>query len=70
MKEIQIKVNGMVCEGCENRVKNALSTITGVEKVEANYETGKVIVLVSEEVSKMVLEEKIDDIGFEVEKED
>ncbi len=70
MKEIEIKVKGMVCGGCENRVKNALSTITGVEKVEANYETGKVIVLASEEVSKMVLEEKIDDIGFEVEKED
>ena len=27
MKEINIKVSGMVCGGCENRVRNAISTI-------------------------------------------
>ena len=31
LKEIEIKVKGMMCEGCENRIKNALSTINGVE---------------------------------------
>ena len=34
MKEINIKVKGMMCEGCENRIKNAVSTINGVESVE------------------------------------
>ena len=58
----------MVCEGCENRVKNALSTIEGVDKVEANYETGKVVVSINKEIEKSVLEEKIDDLGFEVER--
>ncbi len=66
MKEIKIKVNGMVCEGCENRVKNALSTIDGIEKVEANYKTGDVIVFSNKEIEKEVIEEKIDDLGFEV----
>ena len=37
MKETIINVKGMVCNGCENRVKNALKTIDGVEDVEANY---------------------------------
>lgn len=69
MKELEIKVNGMVCEGCENRVKNALSTIEGVEKVEASHKTGIVKVLANEKVEKSVLEEKIDDIGFETVKE-
>lgn len=70
MKETKIKVNGMVCEGCENRVKNALSTIDGVQSVEASYKTGEVTVTSNEEVPKTTLEEKIDDIGFEVVKED
>lgn len=70
MKEIKIKVKGMVCEGCENRVKNALSTIKGLEKIEASYQKGEVIILTKEEISKSIVEEKIEDIGFEVVKED
>ena len=70
MKEIKIKVNGMMCQGCENRVKNSLMTIEGIEKVEADYTTGIVIVTSNDNVAKELMEEKIDDIGFEVIKED
>ncbi len=69
MKEFKIKVNGMVCTGCENRVKNALSTIDGVKEVIADYKTGDVEVVAQDNVELNVLEEKIDDIGFEVVKE-
>ena len=31
MKEIVLKVNGMMCGGCENRVKNVVQNIDGVE---------------------------------------
>ena len=64
MKEFKIKVNGMVCTGCENRVKNALSTIDGVESVEASFKTGIVTVTTNKELDKSLLEDKIDDIGF------
>ena len=70
MKEIIIKVEGTVCNGCENRVQNALKTIEGVEKVEANHTNGTVIITSKDEVKKEILEEKIEDIGFEVVKED
>lgn len=69
MKEFKINVNGMVCTGCENRVKNALSTIDGVKEVEADFKTGQVRVKAQENVALDMLEEKIDDIGFEVVKE-
>lgn len=68
MKEIKINVKGMVCSGCENRVKNALGDIEGVEEVKANHETGIVEIKTSKEIEKSRLEEKIEDIGFEVEK--
>ena len=68
MKETTLKVKGMVCGGCENRVKNALEEIEGVENVEASFETGLVKIKSKDDVKKETLEETIDDIGFEVEK--
>ena len=50
MKETIINVKGMVCGGCENRVKNALGTIEGIGEVEADYNTGIVKVLHNENV--------------------
>lgn len=66
MKEIIIKVEGMMCTGCENRIKNALSLIEGVAQVEANHEKGIVKVILEKEISKDILEEKITDLGFEI----
>lgn len=66
MKETIIKVEGMVCNGCENRVQNALKTIKGVENVVANHTNGTVTVTLSNEVEENTLKEKIEDIGFEV----
>ncbi len=69
MKETIIKVEGMVCGGCENRVQNVLKTIEGVENVVANHTNGTVTITAKEEVSESVMKEKIEDIGFKV-KED
>lgn len=66
MKECTIKVEGMVCGGCENRVKNAVSTIDGVENVVADHNTGIVTVTSKEDLDLNQIKEKIEDIGFEV----
>ena len=66
MKEIEIKVKGMVCEGCENRLKAVLSVIDGVKSVEANHNSGIVTVNAREDIDITILKEAIVDIGFEV----
>lgn len=66
MKEINLKVEGMMCEGCENRIKNALSNIEGVESVEASHIEKTVKVVTNGEVDIEEIEDKIDDLGFEV----
>ena len=66
MKECTIKVEGMVCGGWENRVKNAVSTIDGVENVVADHNTGIVTVTSKEDLDLNQIKEKIEDIGFEV----
>lgn len=69
MKETIIKVNGMSCSGCENRIQNALKNIQGVENVVANHKLGTVTISCNNEISISLLEEKIEDIGFDVVKE-
>ncbi len=70
MNEINLKIKGMMCSGCENRVKNAVENIEGVEKVTADHATGAVKVLCNENVSKNSIEEVVEDIGYEVVRND
>ncbi len=70
MKETILTVNGMMCGGCENRVKNAIKNIEGIENVIADHNTGKVTVTSNNEVSKEIIKETLQDIGYEVVKED
>ena len=66
MKEISLKVNGMVCGGCEKRVQNVLKNIEGVEEAIANYNDNIVKIVLNENVSIDELKNTINDIGFEV----
>lgn len=69
MKEINLKVKGMHCEGCENRIKNLLSTIDGIEEVIANHIDGTVLIKTNKEVDIEDIKEKIEDLGFENEEQ-
>ncbi len=66
MKEIVLKVEGMMCEGCENRIKNAVGSIDGVVDVSAKHDTGIVKVIAKENVTEDLIKERIEDIGFSV----
>lgn len=66
MNEISLKIKGMMCNGCENRVKNALSNLDGIEKVNANYTTGEVIIYCNNTIDKKIIEDTIEDIGYEI----
>lgn len=63
MKEVILKVQGMACEGCENRIQNALKNIEGIEKVVANHKEGTVTVTANETLINDI-KEKIEDLGF------
>ena len=63
MKEIIINVEGMMCEGCENRIQNVIKSIEGVEKVIASHKDGTVTIT-AENIDIDKIKEKIEDIGF------
>ncbi len=66
MKTI-LKVKGMHCEGCENRIKNVLASVENVEEVKADHETKEVEIKSTETLDLNEIKEKIEDLGFEVE---
>ncbi len=66
MKNIELKVSGMMCNGCENRVQNALMQIDGVKEVKASYIEGVVRVFVKEDVNEEAIKAIIEDIGYNV----
>ena len=66
MHEIILNVSGMMCSGCENRVQNIISAIEGVKEVVANHNDGTVKITMDREISKDVIKEKLEDMGYEV----
>lgn len=66
MKEIKIKVKGMHCSGCENRIKKVLESLDEVESVSASSSKGEVTVTLNKEINLELIKEQIEDLGFEV----
>lgn len=65
MKEIVLKVKGMACGGCENRIQNAIKNMEGIEEIVANHKEGRVTIT-AKEIDINVIKEKIEDLGFNV----
>lgn len=63
---MKLNVKGMACSGCEKRIQNALMEIDGVQIVIANHETGIVEINLNRDIDKKIIEDAIEDIGFDV----
>ena len=61
---MEIKVEGMMCSGCERRVENAIKQL-GIENVKADHNKG-IVTLENENVNKVLITKAIEDIGFTV----
>lgn len=44
MSTMELQVRGMTCGGCEASVRNAVGRLAGVSTVEADHESGRVLV--------------------------
>lgn len=66
MADITLNVEGMMCEGCENRVKNVIKEIDGVIDVKADHKVGIVEIITEKDIDENTVKEAIEDIGYEV----
>lgn len=66
--KIEIRISGMSCTGCENRVENILKNIENVESVNANYNTG-IIEIETNDIKNLdidVIKEALEDLGYDI----
>ena len=66
MKEINLKVAGMACTGCEIRIKNVLQDIEGVKEVNASHEKKTVNIVLDAPVDENIIKKAILNLGYEV----
>jgi copper chaperone len=67
MANIDLKVEGITCGGCEKSIRNALLEQNGVSEVTASHETGVVAIDYDEnKIQQQQLKQAIEDAGFDV----
>ena len=66
--KIEIRISGMSCTGCENRVENVLKNIENVESVNANYNTG-IVEIGTNDIKNLnidMIKETLEDLGYDI----
>lgn len=48
MERYELQVEGMSCNGCEERITNAAERVVGIRRVDADHETGTVEIAAEE----------------------
>lgn len=66
--KIEIRISGMSCTGCENRVENILKNVENVESVNANYNTGIVEIETNniKDLDIDMIKETLEDLGYDI----
>lgn len=66
--KIEIRISGMSCTGCENRVENILKNIENVESLNANYNTG-IVEIETNDIKNLdidMIKETLEDLGYDI----
>jgi len=66
MERKTLAVTGMSCDGCEQNVENALQSLDGVSRVEADHRDDTVDIVVDDDVADTDLTAAIEGAGYDV----
>ena len=64
--KLLLYVDGMHCEGCENRIKNVIKGLDNIISVSANYKKKIVEIEYENSIDVQLLKDKINNLGFTV----
>ena len=65
MKTI-IKVDGMSCNHCANKIKESLESILPVKEVSVNIDLKEVVILSDKELDMDSIKEEIESLGYKI----
>lgn len=63
-KNVTISVDGMSCEHCANKVKNALESLNGISKVRVNLNKKEVVIYYKDNIDFEKIETTINNLGY------
>lgn len=67
MEQLELRVNGMTCTGCEQRIQRALGQVDGVVRSVADHRAARVkIVFDPARISPQAAQARIEQAGYEV----
>ena len=61
-----MKINGMMCPHCSNRVKTVLEALAEVDEALVSHESGTAELTLNAPVSDALLKKTVEDQGYEV----
>lgn len=65
MKEIKLKIEGMHCTGCSNRLEKVLNNTDGIEKATVSFEEKQAVIEYDEsQIDIAKIKETISEAGF------
>ncbi len=67
MEQLELRVNGMTCTACEQRIQRALAQVDGVVRSAADHRASKVkVAFDAARTSAQAVQARIEDAGYEV----
>ncbi|MDO4632644.1 MAG: heavy metal translocating P-type ATPase, partial [Eubacteriales bacterium] len=60
-----VYINGMMCEHCENHIKEALEALDVVSKAEASHEKGTAVITVTDSFDEEAVKKAVEDADYE-----
>ena len=64
--EKTIKIEGMMCPHCENRVKTTLESFEQVVSAEVSHKSGTAVITLNSEISEEILKNAVENDGYKV----
>ena len=61
-----MKIEGMMCPHCENRVKTILENLEQVSTAEVSHKEGTAVLTLSADIADSVLKETVEKDGYKV----
>lgn len=66
MKEIRVKIEGMTCQHCVERVKKAIYSLEGVSHVEVSLQEGTAKISMEQDIPLHVIKSAVEEWGYRV----
>lgn len=66
MKQITLKIDGMMCGMCESHINDAVRRAFQVKKVHSSHSKGETVIIAKEDLSEEALKNAVEATGYRV----